>query len=161
MALSLSSAGQDFDRLKDRETGAVVFKGQFGFEDLLYEDSFSWLEKGAAKYTPDSNAVKFLKKHLPDYELVIMLGTWCEDSHLMIPQLYKTLQESVFPRYDMYGLDRAKEAKYIEHKLFRVDRVPTVIVFREHMEVGRVTEMAEKSIELDLQKIIEQDLLQR
>jgi hypothetical protein len=162
LLFSLTSMAQDFDRLTDEENGSVVFKGEFRFEDLKNEDSFNWLQVGAEGYKPDSVALKFLKKHMPAYELVIMLGTWCEDSHLVIPQLYTTLEKSAYPlKYNMYGLDRAKTTKHIEHKLYRVDRVPTVILMQNNLEIGRITEMPKKSIERDLRALIELDLQQQ
>jgi hypothetical protein len=151
-------AQSDFDISRDKENDQVVFKGKISFEDLEKESSFSWLKKGE-DYKPDSNAVKFLKKNLLNYELVVLMGTWCDDSHEMIPKLYKTLLLTEYPmvRFNMYGVDRAKEAKYIEHKLYRVDKVPVVIVYKNHMEVGRITEVVKKSIEEDLRRIVEAD----
>ncbi len=57
-------------------------------------------------------------------------------------------------QYLMYGVDRAKEAKYIEHKLYRVEKVPTIIVLKDNTEVGRIVENTKKSIEEDLMEII-------
>jgi len=152
-------AQSDYDKSTDPENGHTVYKGQFTFEDLKANPGFGWLERGAADYRPDSATVVYLKKHLPDYELVVLMGTWCEDSHNLVPKLYKTMTAAGYPmdRYRLYGLDRGKEAKYIEHKLYRVDRVPTFILVRKHEEIGRITENVNKSIEKDLAKLIEAD----
>jgi hypothetical protein len=159
--ISLSSFAQtDYDRSIDKENEAVVFKGQFTFEDLRKEPSFSWFSTGVANYKPDSADIKELKKHLPNYNLVVLLGTWCDDSQLLIPRLYRALTGSGFPmdKYAIYGVDRAKEAKYVEHKLYRLEKVPTIIVYKGHTEVGRIVETAKKSIEKDLLGIIEVDI---
>lgn len=153
-------AQSDFDKSKDVENGAVVYKGQFTFEDMLQEESFGWLQRGATSYKPDSVTMVYLKKHLPDYQLVVLLGTWCEDSHVLIPKLYSTLQQAGYPmnNYKMYGLNRAKESKYIEHKLYKAEKVPTVIIVKNNMEVGRITESVRKSIEKDLAAMIEKHI---
>jgi hypothetical protein len=161
LMISLNSFAQtDYDRSIDKENEAVVFKGQLTFDDLQKEPSFSWFSTGAASYKPDSADIKLLKKHLPNYNLVVLLGTWCDDSQLLIPRLYKVLTASAFPmdKYAMYGVDRAKEAKYVEHKLYRLEKVPTIIVYRGHTEVGRIVETTKKSIEKDLAGIIEVDI---
>ena len=153
-------AQSDYDRSVDKENEAVVFKGQVNFGDFEKEPTFGWLQSGAEKYSPDSSSIKFLRKAMPTYKIVVLLGTWCEDSQLLIPKLYKTLQASNYPmeQLSMYGVDRAKQAKYVEHQLYRLERVPTIIVFKGFMEVGRIVESVDKTIEQDLTRIIKSDL---
>lgn len=152
-------AQSDYDRSTDKENGSAVFKGQITFDDLLKGASFSWLEKGAADYTPDKEAVAYLQKELPNYEVVIFIGTWCDDSKMLVPKLYKTLQAANYPmrRYSMYGVDRAKTSKYVENKLYKIEFVPTIILFKKNNEVGRIVENVKKSIEQDLADIIRND----
>ena len=153
-------AQSDYDVSKDKENGAVVFKGQMSFADMEQEPTFSWLKHGTDAYKPDTTTMKYLKKNLPNYEIVVLMGTWCDDSQNMIPKLRKVLQLAGFPmaKYTMYGLDRAKTAKYVEHKLYKVDKVPTVIIYKNHMEQGRITETVKKSVEKDLAEIIRPDV---
>lgn len=152
-------AQSDYDRSTDKENGSVVYKGQLTYDDLLKESSFSWLQEGVENYTPSSDAIDYLQKELPAYEVVVFLGTWCDDSKILIPKLYKTLQAANYPmrRYSMYGTDRAKTTKYVEHKLYKIEFVPTIILFKKNNEVGRVTENVKKSIEEDLMEIIKTD----
>lgn len=153
---SYAQSKSDYDVSKDKENGAVVFKGKCTFEDLNNETTFSWLKKGDAAYKPNKNDIAYLKKHLSKYRVIVFMGTWCDDSYKMLPQIEKVLQESSFPmdQFAMYGVDRNKEAKYIEHKLYRISNVPTVIVIRGHEEIGRITETVKKSVEDDLVNII-------
>lgn len=155
-----SFAQSDFDKSKDKESGAVVYKGQISFNDLESESSFSWLKRGAAAYKPDTTAIAYLKKNLPKYEMVVLMGTWCEDSQNLVPKLLKVLQASGYPMssYTMYGVDRAKEAKYVEHKLYSLDKVPTIILMKDHVEIGRIVESVKKSIEIDLVQMIQKKL---
>lgn len=150
----------DYDVLKDAENGAVVFKGQLTFDDLNKESFFSWLKTGSEKYKPDTNAVKYLKKHLGGYEMIVLLGTWCEDSQNLIPKLYKVLQASGYPmsKVTLYGVDRAKTAKYVEHRLYKLDRVPTIILYNNHNETGRIVETVKKNIETDLVQLIHKEV---
>jgi hypothetical protein len=152
-------AQSDYDRGTDKENNEVVFKGQITFDDLLKEPSFDWLHKGMEGYNPDKDAIAYLQKELPNYEVVVFLGTWCEDSHLQIPKLYKILMASQYPmrRYSMYGVDRAKTTKYVENKLYKIELVPTIILFKKNAEVGRIVESPKKNIEDDLVDMIKKD----
>jgi hypothetical protein len=164
IVLSLQmNAQSEFDKSIDKENGSVVYKGQVRFGDLKKEPNFSWFESGAQAYKPDTNAIKFLKKHLPGYNLVVLMGTWCDDSQVLIPKLYKTLQltEYPLPQLELVGVDRSKRAKYIEHTLYRLEKVPTIILFKEELETGRIVEVVKESVETDLMRLIEADLKQK
>jgi len=151
-----SFAQSDFDTSIDKENGALVYQGQFSFDDLSKESSFTWFRSDADNYSPDAGAVAKLATKLKDYQLVVLLGTWCEDSQNLIPKLYKTLQASGYPvaSVRMYGVNRAKEAKHDEHKTYNVHLVPTVIIYKDEKEIGRIVETVQQSIEKDLATII-------
>ncbi len=153
-------AQSDFDTSVDKENQSIIYKGQVSFDDLKKEPTFKWLETGTAEYKPDPTATQFLQQHLPNYEMVVLLGTWCEDSQNLIPKLNKILQATSYPmaKYTMYGVDRAKEAKYAEHKLYKLVSVPTIILYKNHIEIGRVVETVKKSLEEDLVQIIETEV---
>jgi thiol-disulfide isomerase/thioredoxin len=152
-------AQSDYDRSTDKENGSLVFRGQMTFDDLLKEKSFSWLESGAAEYAPNSEALEYLKKEVGGYEIVIFAGTWCDDSKLWLPRLYKVMQAANYPmrRYSMYGVDRAKTSKYVENKLYKIELVPTIILLKKNKEVGRIVETPKKTIEQDLADFIKRD----
>lgn len=159
--LSFASFAQsDYDVSKDKENGMLVYKGAFTFEDLKKEPTFGWLQRGVAAYTPDSNAVKYLKKHLQQYDIVVLMGTWCDDSHNLIPKLYKTLQAAGYPmqQLKLYGVDRAKTAKYVEHRLYRLEKVPTIVLEKQHTEIGRIVETVKRNMEVDMVQLIQRDL---
>jgi len=155
-------AQSDFDESKDAKTGQRIFNGQFTFDDLLAEKTFTWMKRGVDAYKPDTTAMKYLKKHLNDYRMVIMIGTWCDDSHDMVPKLYKVMTLTGFPmdNYSMFGTNRDKEVRNQEHKFYNVKNVPTIILYRGNYEKGRIIETVKKSVEADLVKIIEADLKQ-
>lgn len=157
LLVSIPSFAQfGYDVSTDKENGMKVFKGDFTFGDLKNEKTFTWFTTGAASYKPDSAAMTTLKKHLNRFEIVVLMGTWCDDSHNLVPKLYKVMQQTGYPedKCKIYGLDRAKEAKGMEHRIYQVTKVPTVIVFQDHIEIGRIVETVKKSIEEDLAKII-------
>ncbi|MEI8278553.1 MAG: thioredoxin family protein [Bacteroidota bacterium] len=160
IVMSRSSYAQsDYDTSRDNENEAVVYKGRFTFDDLAKEPSFTWFKSSTDNYKPEAATIVYLKNNLAYYDMVVLLGTWCDDSQNMLPKLYKVLQLSAYnmAKYSMYGVDRAKTAKYSEHKQYELKNVPTIILIKDHKEVGRIVETVKKSVEQDLRDIIEKD----
>lgn len=150
-------AQSDYDKSIDKETNAVIYKGEISFEDLLKEPGFSWFHEGITNYTPKRDAIAFLQKELPGYEVIVFIGTWCEDSHLMIPQLHNVLKAAEYPfrRLSLYGVNRAKETKFAEEKLYNISFVPTILLYKDGKEIGRIVESVQKSVEEDLVSLIQ------
>lgn len=159
----ITTAQTDYDVSTDKENGNVVFKGQFTFNELQKEPSFKWLEKGINDYKPDVADIEFLQQHLGNYSIVTVMGTWCEDSQLLVPKLLKVMGIVNYPmhEYTMYGVDRNKLTKFSESKYYDITRVPTFILIRDNKEAGRITEAVSKSIEADLRAIIEKDIAKK
>ncbi len=151
-----TNAQKAYTTSKDEETGSPVFKGPITFADLRAEPAFTWLKRGEASYNPDSAAIDFLRTELPAYRLVAVMGTWCDDSHNLIPRLSRVLDAARFPQQNlkMIGVDRSKQVDAPESKIYDVKRVPTIIIYKENKEVGRIVETVHKSIEQDLEKIL-------
>lgn len=144
-----------FDKaINDRNE--LVYTGQFTFTDLQQEESFKWMTEGTDAYQPDAEDISHLKSELNKYQLVVFMGTWCEDSHNLIPKLYKVLEASSYPaqQLTLCGLDREKKGKGTAHEEYKVLYVPTIIVLSNGKEVGRITETVRKSVEADLAAII-------
>ena len=140
---------------KDSVDGGIIFNGPITFEDLNSELTFTWLMQ-ANEYKPYDKIVDYLKTYLPDYTMIVFMGTWCDDSHYLIPRLERVLQLTNYPasKLTMYGVDRAKNTKNGEDKKYGITLVPTIILFKDGKEIGRITESVKKSIEEDLAAII-------
>lgn len=144
-----------FDKaINDRNE--LVFTGQFAFTDLQAEESFKWMTEETDAYQPNAEDISYLKSELNKYHLVVFMGTWCEDSHNLMPKLYKVLHAASYPlqQLTLYGLDREKKGKGTAHEEYKVLYVPTIIVLSDGKEIGRITETVRKSVEADLSAII-------
>jgi thiol-disulfide isomerase/thioredoxin len=149
----------NYEILKDPKNGEPVYKGLVTFFDLHADADLSWLKRGMDKYKPNVNAMNYLKKNLGNYTLVVFMGTWCDDTKELLPKFEKVLNASAYPltKLTLFGVDRDKKAKNIENKLYKVEYVPTIIVFKGHYEIGRITETVKESVEKDLMEIIKKD----
>lgn len=154
-----SMIAQEFVREEDRKTHKVLLRGKITFQDLLNETTCSWLNTGAKSYQPKQEAVDQLSKVAGDYRFIVFAGTWCSDTKDVLPKFYKVLIESGIDLHavEMYGVNRAKEALNIEHTLYGIKFVPTIIVMYQFREVGRIVENPNASIEEDLSTMILND----
>lgn len=140
----------------DSVNGRVVYKGFITFDVLKKEPTFDWYQSGIDRYKPKKRQVAQLRKTLPRYTMVIVMGTWCGDSRDLVPKLYKVLHEASYPmdKVAVYGVDRSKTDGFGHEKTYDIHFVPTIILFDGTKEIGRITESVHKSIEADLAAII-------
>lgn len=147
---------KSYDISKDEKNGELVFNGIVTFDDLYNEPTFTWFRSDGETYKPDAASITYLAGHLEDFKMVIFMGTWCDDSHYLLPRLEKILEmagKHMSPPL-MYGTDRAKTTKGGEHTQFNITLVPTVILMKDGKEAGRITETVQNSVEADLAAII-------
>lgn len=112
-------------------------------------------------YTVDQQALAELKKEkLNSYNLLLILGTWCPDSHREVPRFMKILDLLKFPenKLEIIAVNRKKEAPGGEEGIYNIQRVPTIIVQKYGKEIGRIVEYpASGYLERDLLEILKKD----
>ena len=100
-----------------------------------------------------------MSKIAANYRFVVFAGTWCGDTKDLLPKFYKVLIEAGIDQHtvELYGVNRKKEALNIEHTLYNIKNIPTIIVMYQAREVGRIIESVSTSIEEELDAIIRKD----
>lgn len=125
---------------------------------FLREPYASWYNEEYSNYEIDEPTLSQLrKKKLGSYQLVIFVGTWCEDSHREFPRLMKLLDQLKYPKEKMLivGVNRKKESPSGEEGLHNIQKVPTFIVKKYGKELGRIIEFPKSGfIEKDLLEIL-------
>jgi thiol-disulfide isomerase/thioredoxin len=136
---TIGLAQGQYEVLKDND-GEKILKGIISRDILASDNSFKWYAQNLKAYS-GTYAANF-GKHKDSIQLVIFLGTWCEDSQAIIPKLFPFFDAAGFSndRVTLIGVDRNK--KSISHitDAFNVINVPTIIVMKEGKELGRVVE---------------------
>lgn len=123
----------------------------------LHADPYSkWFTPTYEEYVVDTTTVKAIGSKLRDAHLTIFMGSWCEDSHLQIPSLFKVLDEAGFNpnHYTLITVSEEKDTPNGLEKGKSIINVPTIIVNMEGQEIGRIVEYPIESLEKDLEKIL-------
>jgi thiol-disulfide isomerase/thioredoxin len=122
--------------------GFKVYKGIVTKDDLQKDTTFKWYAANQKWYTPQSAAVEAMKAKKDSIELLVYMGTWCEDSHVIIPQLYKLADAAGYDdkKITLIGTDRYKKTLSHLSEALHVNNVPTIIVLKKGKELGRVIE---------------------
>src|SRR5690606_5012093 len=148
-----SSMAQEsnYEIIPSEQDDELIYKGSCSFADISAVPAFNWND-ALNDYEPDSVSISILKEKLPAYQLSVFLGTWCEDSHRLIPQLYKVLQEAGYPleQVGLEALDQNKKGRNNSEQQYDVLFVHTILVFKEGVLIGKITETVQESIEGDL-----------
>lgn len=127
----------------------------------IQKDSLAaiWQGLSSVNYMPDSVRIKELRPHSGEIKVEIFLGTWCDDSFTVVPQMIEVLKKCKIP-FLLIGVDRQKSCPYINSDAcaeWDITHVPTMKVYRNNKFIGSVVEYPTETIEADLLKIIESE----
>lgn len=120
-----------------------MLKGLISKEDLRAEPLYMWYGESQRIYSsPDTAAVNALSRNKDKIYFIIFGGTWCEDTHYVLPKFYKIQEASGYPenRITLFAVDRNKKTTGTIAEAMGVTNVPTIIVMENGKEKGRVVE---------------------
>jgi len=141
-ALLNISYAQQFEVTKDR-TGKKMLKG-FVTDSILKADTaaFAWFADNEQVYEPTADVVKSFTNKKDSVSFLAFFGTWCPDSHYVIPRFYKIVELAGIDkkRITLFALDRTKNDVAHLAANFNILHVPTIIVLKNGKEAGRVVE---------------------
>ncbi len=153
-------------RVIEKQDGSKLVLGDVTRDDIV--SNLAGWDAEYFTYQPDATILGDLAGRLPGIEIVLVLGTWCSDSHREVPRLWKVL-DSIGFSYDamkIFAVERAKpvpEAALPQELIdwsrnarawYGTERVETIIVSRNGVELGRIVEAPATSIESDLLAIL-------
>lgn len=158
LLFSFYSFGQTQYQVMVEKPGEKTLKGLISREILQADTSFHWYADNLKFYTPNALALTNLKKQADSVELVIFMGTWCEDSQFIIPKLFSLVNAAGFSeqKITMFGVDRKKTTFAHLSEALNVTLVPSIIVFKHGKEIGRVVEFGKYGVfDKDLGEILQ------
>jgi hypothetical protein len=156
LILILSSCtSQNYSVMKD-EKGKIMVVGAIRWED--WQKVAGWESYAADDYTSDAALTQLLKeliqKRMPT--LFLFAGSWCDDSKEELPRLYKLIiaERYLTGRIILFGVDRQKREPSGAAEKLKIEKVPTLVVFADGREIGRIIEHPKVSWEYDLFRIL-------
>lgn len=150
-----NSKGQ-YEMLVERPN-EKTYKGIISRDVLISDSSFKWYAENQKGYTPNAGALEALQKNKDSVQLLVFMGTWCEDSHFIIPRLFKLADAAGFSGdcISLIGVDRSKKTLSHLCEALDIKNVPTIIVMKKGKELGRVVEYGTSgSFDKDLGEIL-------
>lgn len=136
-----------------------TFKGIISREILINDTFFMkhWYVANQNSYSPNPNAIAGLKKWADSIQLLVFMGTWCEDSQFIIPKFFMLTDAAGFPgnKITLIGVDRSKKTLSHLTEALGVNNVPTIMVMKNGKEMGRVVEYGKSGLfDKDLAEIL-------
>lgn len=124
--------------------------------DTLFQTEWYAQWNDAKDYQPNSEVLNKLSE-LPtaSIQFMVYLGTWCEDSRKHVP-VFLDLARRLNWKYSLVGVNREKECPLDKKacKAWDILYLPTIVVFRDGVELGRIIETPKISVEQDLLDIL-------
>ena len=107
-------------------------------------------------YKPDTLTLTTLKPLLETTAITVVMGTWCGDSKLQVPHFYKIVDALGIPEKNitLICVDGDKKAENGLIDNLKIERVPTFILSKNGVELGRIVESPMKSLEQDMLTIL-------
>ncbi|OQP43042.1 hypothetical protein A4H97_12925 [Niastella yeongjuensis] len=140
--------------------GNLILLGKSTRERLAQPPFDVWYTKNFEAYTVDSTTANQIKPLLKNKQFLLFMGTWCGDSRREVPRMYKILdycgvKHSQIQLITLNNSDTAyKQSPGHEERGLNIRRVPTLLIFENQREVGRVVESPITSLEKDIQAIV-------
>lgn len=138
------------------DNGNKILKGIISKDLLAKDTAYKWWAENNKPYNGAETITSFAK-YKDSIQLVVFMGTWCGDSHYIIPRLYPFLDAAGFSneKITLIGVDRSKKTTSHLAEAFNIKNVPTIIVMKEGKEMGRVVEYGKSgNVEKELAEIV-------
>ncbi len=109
-----------------------------------------------AAYRPSVKLIKKIAQKIDKTKMTVVFGSWCSDSRIQVPRLYKILDKTGYNEnnINLIAVNRSLRALTMDISNLDIKRVPTIIVYQDGKELGRIIESPKKSLEKDLWKIV-------
>lgn len=140
--------------------GSRLLKGEVTKKELINDSSYRWFYSGVNRYLPDMELLQYVRALKDSFTMVVFGNTWAASSRKFLPALYSvTIRAGIQDdAMKLYMVDREMKTLGNELAFYRIVRVPTVLVLKNGVEVGRIEGAPKKSMEADLADIFSRNV---
>lgn len=128
----------------------IVLEGKITRAQL---EELSWFKQNYNSYKPSMSVIHELAA-FNKCSLLVVLGTWCTDSHELIPQLFKIVDLMGWEDFEIIAVDKKKQCSTFDITPLAIEYVPVIFVFQNKKTKGKIVETTMKSIEEDLRDLL-------
>ena len=145
------------ERIIDPISGEEILYGKVTWDGLKETPFNTWFEEEYNNYELESDIIEVLDRDvLSTWFVTIVMGSWCSDSQRELPRFYKIWENLGldFETITIIGVDSEKAGPLGMTDSLSIERVPTFIFYQCNMELGRVVESPEESLEKELFRVL-------
>ena len=148
VAIPDSLLGKDWD-------GNEILVGQISYAQMT-QYTEAWFDKEYDLYRVNAERLDKIKPQLNDKRVVLLMGTWCEDSQREVPGMMKILNAAGYNTAEMEIIAVDEDKKTIEglEKKYDLTYIPALIFFDGKNEVNRIVEFPINTLEQDILDIL-------
>lgn len=146
-------SGQSFNEVVfDEKAQKDVMKGACDIEGLQTTVWTDVYDAAYTQYQPDMEVVAKLISVMQNIEIIITLGSWCGDSKEQVPAFFKILDQLNFnmSKLTIIALDRNFDSGENGIRPYNTEKVPTFIFLSGSVELGRIIETPQQTLEKDM-----------
>ncbi|MCG2418175.1 thioredoxin family protein [Aequorivita sp. F47161] len=135
---------------------SVMLLGKANRKGFQMDAFKSWFNSGYESYSADSEVMQQLQPLLKDVTITLFMGTWCEDSQRETPHFYKILDDTGFDesKLTLITVSEEKTTPQGFESGKNITHVPTIILYKDGNELGRIVEYPIESLEKDMLAIL-------
>jgi len=130
--------------------------GEVDKDYLFNSKNTKWFPKNYDSYKSDIFLSENNFDNIDNFIIELYMGITCHDSEREIPRLIKILDEINFPdnQLNIFLLKRDKTSDYEYEKGKNITNTPTIIFYKDSIEINRIVEFPIETLERDIYKII-------
>ncbi len=139
------------------KTKQDILLGPVNRSGFQIEPFREWFETNYSNYEMDEQTIDQIPSNAWEkIEITVVLATWCPDTRREIPRLLKILDYAEVPdeQIRLISVNRDKKVPSMDLEHLDIQRVPTMIFFRNGEEIGRIIESPEQTLEQDIVHIM-------
>ena len=124
------------------QPGSYILNGLISKYAIMNHAEYNWYKSNQDAYSPAPEVLDVMEKAKGRFTFLVFGGTWCEDTHFIIPKFFKLQELSGIADKDIsfIGVTRAKKSLGNLSNIFNITKVPTIIVLKGGKETGRLVE---------------------
>ncbi len=156
--LATNAFNQELNKtIFSERANSLILIGHCDRDAFTLPEFQTWFDENYEIYLPDDKVVKALSLiNTKNISITIVMATWCSDSRREVPRLYRIFDEIGYPENQIIIINVNTEKLLADEDIskLQIERVPTIIVYKNKKETGRIVETPLKSLEKDLFELL-------